>query len=121
MFEINKIHMYLFNVGIIFSRSFKEGNVEGIRVFFSRCVIHHFFRSLKITVFTDNKTFKNPIQNTNTNQISRRLKLQNYCIPKDQKKLFTISHLFPTRSLLTDSDAYRSISWSHCLTLLNES
>ena len=84
--------MYLFNVGIIFSRSFKEGNVEGIRVFFSRCVIHHFFRSLKIskskknskngqkgifevekTVFTDIKTFKNPIQNTNTNQISKRL------------------------------------------------
>ena len=31
------------------------------------------------------------------------------------------SILLPTRSLLTDSQAYLSISWSHCLTLLNDS
>ena len=36
-------------------------------------------------------------------------------------KILTISHLLPTRSLLTDSDAYLSISCSHCFTLLNES
>lgn len=35
--------------------------------------------------------------------------------------LSDISLLLPTSSLLTPSVAYRSISWSHCLTLLNES
>jgi hypothetical protein len=35
--------------------------------------------------------------------------------------LSDISLLFPTKSLLTPSVAYRSISCSHCLTLLNES
>lgn len=35
--------------------------------------------------------------------------------------LSAISLLFPTRSLFTPSVAYRSISWSHCLTWLKES
>ena len=39
----------------------------------------------------------------------------------DTTRLPSRSHLLPTRSLFTFSHAYRSISWSHCFTLLKDS
>ena len=83
----------LFNICVILCRCFKERNVEWVCILFCRGVINYFFRCLLI----------------------------NWLNRESRKLIFTISHLFPTKSLFTDSDAYLSISWSHCLTLLNES
>ena len=83
----------LFNICVILCRCFKERNVEWVCILFCRGIINYFFRCLLINWL---------------NSVNKVL-------------IFTISHLFPTKSLFTDSDAYLSISWSHCLTLLKES
>ncbi len=47
--------------------------------------------------------------------------LPTFATPYSTTFLLVKSDLLPTSSLLTPSDAYRSISWSHCLTFVKES
>ena len=55
--------------------------------------------------------------------LSRTIKIKNctFAVVKSTTFFVVRSLLFPTRSLLTFSQAYRSISCNHCLTLLKDS